>query len=158
MAKEKSKPLDPNTFAKTFFEDLLANLALDPEKTSGRGIEFNFLPYGTLLINHSGAGNKAYMRGLKRLADEHGEDLKNMSEERQSEILARLYAETVIVGLVTPDGQDVPYTKSVQDMCAKAFAEPSMASMFAKLQTAAADEANFRRKKQDAQAKNSKRS
>lgn len=147
----KKTPIDRNAFAKTFFSNIVSTLALDEDKTQGRGVEFDFLPFGTLLLHYAGTGNKAYVKALRQLAETPG--FQSMPEADQTALFAKLYADTIVVGLLTPDKEVVPYDDDAKRMCAEAFVK--LPNIFSKVQQAATDEANFRVERDKANTKNS---
>jgi hypothetical protein len=154
MAKtKKTAPIDPNDFAKAFFDGIVSRFALDPEKTSGRGTEFAFLPYGYLLIHYAGSNNKAYQKAQKDFIEQHGSKIDTMSEADQNRHMAKIYADSVIVGLLMPDKTAVPYDAQAKKLCADALTK--LPNILEKLIVAAKDEANFRVETDKANAKNS---
>lgn len=142
-------------FAKNFFAALVNNLASDPDKETGKGIDYNFLPYGILVIHRAGPMNKAY----QSLAREKYEQRNGKIDDAESlSIMAEIYAKTIITGMKKPDGTPVPYGKKEQEALAEILSRPDMYDIFSGLQLAAGDAANFRKEKIKADAKNSAKS
>lgn len=145
---------DPN-FAKNFFAALVDNLAADPNKETGQGIDYNFLPFGILVIHRAGPMNKAYQSLVR---EKYEQNRSNTDDAAANKIMAEVYAKTIVVGLKTPDGLPVPYGRAEQDQLAQVLARPDMYDTFAGLQLAANEAANFRRERIKADAKNSVKS
>lgn len=152
----KPKKIDRNAFAKTFFKSIVENFGIDEDKAYGRGIEFNFLPYGILLIHHAGLSNKAYVLGLKALMERA--QTEKLDDDQQHQLMAKLYADTIVVGLMTPDKEPIPYDDEAKQLCAEALADKGMSAIFERLKQTAMAEAYFRREREEKNAKNSSRS
>lgn len=151
-AAKTAAPIDPNAFAKAFFDGIVSSFAIDEDKAYGRGIEFAFGTHGYLLIHYAGTGNKAYLKAQKDFAEKHGAKIATMTDKEQAAHMAKLYADTIVVGLLTPDKQPVPYTADVRDMCAAALTKAE--NLLERLIVAAKNEANFYAEQKKAHAKN----
>jgi hypothetical protein len=154
MTKKTIIKTDDN-FAQSFFNALVENFASDPDKETGKGIEYNFLPHGILMIHRAGNMNKAYNKLLLQKSEEmrgqNNDDLAN-------KYFAEVYAKTIIVGLKTPDGTPVTYGKAEQDAISEILARPDMTDIFTGIREAAQNAANFRKERIEADAKNSVKS
>ena len=154
MTKNTQKPADDN-FAQNFINALVENMASDPNKETGSGIEYNFLPFGILMINRAGAINRAYQSMVR---EKYEQNNRNVTDELANKIMAEVYAKTIIVGIKTPDGTPVKYGKAEQEQFADLLARPDMYDVFSGLQSAANEAANFRKERIKADAKNSVKS
>lgn len=142
-------------FAKNFLKSLVDNFGTDANKETGKGIEYNFLPYGILTIHRAGSMNKAYQKLILKKFDEmRGQQ----DEELAKKAIAEVYAKTVIVGLKTPDGKPVPYGKDEQEAFAEILARNDMSDVLSGIQEAAQNAANFRKDRIEANSKNSVKS
>lgn len=130
-------------------------MASDPDKETGRGIEYNFLPFGVLMIHRAGPMNRAYQAMVR---EKYEQNNRNVTDEMASKIMAEVYANTIIVGIKTPDGAFVKYGNAEKSALAEILARPDMHDVFSGLQLAANDAANFRKEKMAADAKNSVKS
>src|SRR5690606_29465694 len=105
MTKKTVIKADDN-FAKNFLQALVDNFASDADKETGKGIEYNFLPYGILMIHRAGPMNKAYQ---KMMLKKHEEMRGQQDDDLATQAIAEVYAKTIIVGIKTPDGKEMPY-------------------------------------------------
>lgn len=144
-----------DNFAQNFFAALVQNLASDPEKETGKGIDYNFLPYGILVIHRAGPMNKAYQSLVR---EKYEQNNRNIDDKVSNQIMAEVYAKTIVIGIKTADGAPVSYGKKEQEALAEVLARPDMYDIFSGLQLAANDAANFRKEKIKADAKNSVKS
>lgn len=153
MTKKKVE-VDEN-FAQNFMQALVDNLASDPDKETGKGIEYNFLPYGIVTIHRAGSMNKAFQ---KMMLQKNEEMRGQKDDELATKVIAEVYAKTVIVGLKTPDGTPVPYGKAEQEAFAEILARSDMADILRGIQDASVNAANFRKDRIEADSKNSVKS
>lgn len=154
MTKKTVIKADDN-FAKNFLQALVDNLASDPDKETGKGIEYNFLPYGILMIHRAGPMNKAYQ---KMMLKKHEEMRGQQDDDLATQAIAEVYAKTIIVGIKTPDGKEMPYGEEEQAAFAEILARKDMADVLIGIQEAAQNAANFRKERIQANSKNSVKS
>ncbi|MEE7442668.1 hypothetical protein [Methylobacterium oryzae] len=140
--------------AQAFFDALIDNLAIDEEKAYGKGVPFECLPWGTLMIHYAGTSNKAHMKALKDLFEKV--DGKKLTDEEAAQNEAELYANTIIVGILDPKGKPITYDDEAKAACAAALVK--LPNVFSKVRVAANNEANFRVSRDKENAKNSARS
>ena len=77
-------------------------------------------------------------------------------EAEATRMMAEIYAETVIVGLKSADGIVIPYDAKAKKGITGLFV--SAPDLFTKIQADASDAANYRKKRTEAEAKNSVKS
>jgi hypothetical protein len=155
MTKKDTKNADETDFAQEFFKEIVQNLRVDDEKVEGKGVPYQFRPFGILMIRHAGKRNKAYIKMLAEKMTPYINavgQIQNLAEDAARRMTAEIFAETIIVGLSKPDGTPVAYGKKEKAMFVDAFLQ--LPEEFEKLQEAAANLANFRIDKLKAIAKN----
>ena len=152
MTKKTPKKIDRNDFAKHFFAQAIQTFQIDLDKATGKGIPFQLGALGTLMIHHAGTANKAYIEGLKELLERP--DATKVDDEEQTKRLADLYAKTIVIALITPDGEAVAYDRDAQKACAEMLATEGMDEVFKKLREDASNAALFRREQTEKHSKN----
>jgi len=154
--KPKASPAVAKDLLSGFLETLQQGFETDTNLETSAGVEFDYGRYGTFILRRAIHRNAAYSKAFKEKILPHIQSRVGSEDDNDDEVveqkMSAIYAETVIIGLKTADGQTIPYDAEAKKAIAKLFI--SAPDLFAKIKADASDAANFRKKKTEAEAKN----
>jgi hypothetical protein len=133
--------------------DLQKKFGTDHDLEAEAGIDIDFGDGAVVTIRRAGGANKKYSNTARRVFKPHRQQIEadTISEEKLVGLLARIYAEAVILDWrgVTIGGKEVPFEREAVIEALVAFPE-----FFNAIRNEAESAAAFRREELEADAKN----
>ncbi|MCF0055512.1 hypothetical protein [Dyadobacter sp. CY356] len=158
--KPKASPKVATDLLQSFLTTLHEGFETDTNLETSAGVAFDYGRYGTFVLKRAVHRNQAYAKAMKDkvlpYVQSRGEVDESEDDKHASKLMAEVYVETVIVGIKTTDGQTIPYDAEAKKGLVKLFV--AAPDLFTKIQSDASDAVNFRKKKTEAEAKNSVKS
>ena len=154
--KPKASPAVAKDLLSGFLETLHQGFETDTNLEASAGVAFDYGRYGTFILRRAVHRNHPYAKAMKEKVlpylETRGELADGEDDTGANKLMAEIYAETVIVGLKTADGQKIAYDDAAKKGLVKLFV--AAPDLFTKIQNDASEAANFRKKKTEAEAKN----
>ena len=152
--KAKASPEAASDLLNTFLTGLKSGFQTDINLETKDGVELDYGKYGKFIMRRAVARNHAFTKAIRdeltpyidRRGSVEGEDQKAV------EIMARIYANTIITGIKTSDGVSIPYDAAAKKQLAQILCDAP--DLFERIQRDSQDAENFRQKKIEAEAKN----
>lgn len=122
------------------------------ESLETKGIWHDFGDYGRFLIARAGGSNKPYAKALERETRPLRRSLEAgaIDEERSRALLAKVFADTVVLGwegVIGRDGEELPFDR---DNCRKLLTD--LPNLFEDIRTQATSWAQYRKQALEAEA------
>ncbi|WP_138476162.1 hypothetical protein [Dyadobacter bucti] len=158
--KTKASPKVATDLLATFLTTLHEGFETDTNLETKAGVAFDYGRYGTFVLRRAIHRNHDYAKAMKDkilpYLETRGDQVDGQEDTKANKLMAEVYVETVIVGLKTTDGVTIPYDATAKKGLVNLFV--AAPDLFTKIQSDASDAANYRKKKIEAEAKNSQKS
>lgn len=140
----------------TFLQNLADGFETDKKLETEEGVEFDYGRYGRFICRRAVNRNAAYSKALREKIVPYIEARGDLPEGGDDDVanrkMAEVYVETIIFGLKTPDGLDIPYDERAKAGLIEVFVKAP--DLFARLQSDVSSAANFRKKRAEKELKN----
>jgi hypothetical protein len=156
----KPKKTEVENPLKNFLQTLEDGFATDLNLEAKEGVEFDYGRFGRFVCRRAVHRNAGYAKAMKEkllpYIEARGNAVEGEDDPVANRKMAEVYADTIIIGIKTSEGESIPYNDEAKKGLVEVFLK--CPDMFMKLQADVSDAANYRRKRVEAEAKNSAKS
>ncbi|WP_135436071.1 hypothetical protein [Hymenobacter fodinae] len=155
--KNKASPQAAQDLLGSFISGLRDKFETDPVLETEKGVDIEVEGYGTFTILRGHSRNQKFIKAFRETVVpymESKEAKEKPKDQPDPELIARnrqVFAEAIIVGLKTQDGQAIPYDDAAKQEVKQLLIDAP--DLYELLDTEAANAANFR-KRYEAEEKN----
>lgn len=152
MAKTKQEVA--TDLLSNFIQNIRDGFETDKNLEIKDGVEFDYGRYGRFLCKRAVNRNSAYSKAMRDKIVPYIESRGDAeeSDDTGNRKMAEVYVDTIIIGIKTPDGQEIPYNDAAKKALVALFVDAP--DMFIRLQSDVSNAANFRKKRVEENSKN----
>lgn len=156
MSSKSKKEVAEDVLLASFVKNIRDGFETDKDLETQDGVKFDYGKYGSFICKRAVSRNTEYSKALREKIVPYLESRGELKDGEDDQIAARklaeVYVDTIIMGIVTAEGQPIPY----DDMTKKALVEifVSCPDLFARLQSDVSSAANFKKKRLEDELKN----
>lgn len=154
--KQKASPEVAQDLLASFIGALRDKFETDLDLETTTGVEIDLDGRGKIRLKRAVARNHEFSKMVREkltpYMEKRGELAEGEEDPKGNRIMADVYAQTLVTGLVSPDGVEIPYDDAAKEAVATLLA--STPDLFTRIQNASQDAENYRKSKLESEAKN----